>query len=376
MAGYASTLRATLLHSGDALPELVQEHLKRVCGSRDRTLKEEVLLTYVPLVNHVPQAYADFALDVLRYSPTLGYRETPFERQRLGIVQFGRLFPATPTQGPFLHLLRTDEREGLRLAHGLANWAVQQWRRFRQHPRDPADQAAHDIPIELRLASGAIELWGDQNVYYWFRGGWPPEALAAALMGLEVWMENEIETGRDPAELFSTVLEGSQCVAVLGVCLGIALAYLERCLEAALILLQGPRLWLWDIARFAADSTPTPRFDPTGEYRWADEMNAARAKRPQRSRDVRVLALAYASAGGELWQRFEQTVSSWTPEGLLQFEEQLGRAKALDHAREQLDRIREFALRENYVEVQGLEGSALTFRPTTHVPRCATCPVA
>jgi hypothetical protein len=216
MAGYAATLRAVLLHSGDVLPEVVQEYLGKVGRSRDRDLQEFVLLTYVPLVDHLPGAYMEFALRVLRYSPKLGYNEHPFERERLGIARFGRLFPATPTQGPFLYLLRRDEQAGLRLVHGLANWAVEWWRTYRQHPHEATDQGAHDIPIELHLASGVTQLWGDQNVYYWFRGALAPEAVASALMALEVWMERQVEDGRDPLELFTTVLEGSQRVAVLG----------------------------------------------------------------------------------------------------------------------------------------------------------------
>src|SRR5436305_13833435 len=66
MAGYAATLRAVLLHSGDVLPDVVQEYLGKVGRSRDRDFQEFVLLTYVPLVDRLPDAYTEFALQVLR----------------------------------------------------------------------------------------------------------------------------------------------------------------------------------------------------------------------------------------------------------------------------------------------------------------------
>src|SRR4051794_17922850 len=59
---HADRLRKIVLHSGDALPDRVAEYLREVAEGRGWRAKKQVLKTFVPLIDHLPAAFVDFAL--------------------------------------------------------------------------------------------------------------------------------------------------------------------------------------------------------------------------------------------------------------------------------------------------------------------------
>ncbi len=231
---YENRLHRIVLHSADVLPEKVRTYLSELAKSRNYDTKKDVLSSlqdYKPLVDSIPREFVDFTLSVLikkpvnpENSPSIPRRITSsIEDRNFGINDDLSFIPPAPIQGPFLYLLLNNEDEGLRLVHTLTNAASEKWRDYKQ--QEEFDQPVlTPLPVTINLPSGSREFWGDPQIYCWFRGTTAgPYPVISALMALEEWVERQIETGRDVEALFEKVLRGSNSVAVLGICLSMAL---------------------------------------------------------------------------------------------------------------------------------------------------------
>jgi len=293
---YEATLRRTVFHSADVAPAMVERYLATIASNRRlRDAREQAIKTdYAPLVRAIPSAYADFALKVLVAPPAARDWSWDPPLRDYGVGRDISLYPATPYQGPFQMLLSRDEASGLRLVHGVTNAAVDGW--IEESKRGSVIRAGRTpLPHRMPLPSGTRDFWGDEWVYQWFRpNSNAPHPVCSALMALEVWMEREFDDGRDPLELFETVLAGSRCIAVPGVCLGIALRAPARCFEAALPLLATTALWRFEIPRFVGDQMPTFDVGFLGQHRTEQRLRAARDEATQRKLEIRNLAATYA----------------------------------------------------------------------------------
>ena len=330
LQAYQKRLRTTIFHSADVLSEQVATYLKDIatCGSFHEI--EQALATYRPLVDHLATAYVDFALEVLVMKPRYEDQQDITRwismlrtyHDNLGIRERIRCFPPAHVQGPFLYLLRRDEREGLRLIQSLTNTAVEVWRErerdfyFHGSIRTP-------LPVVLALPTGSHTLWGDERVYRWYRSSsHGPDIVISALMALEVWLEEQVIAGRKPEELFEHVLIASNCVAVAGICLSVALAFPEQCLAAALPLIASPAMWRLDMARAEQDRRP-PLYIRFYEYQLINEAVAERNQRPQRLRTLPFLAGYYLFfADDPLKTSFEQAVAHFHEHLPFLFEEE------------------------------------------------------
>jgi hypothetical protein len=330
-------LRKIILHSSDALPERVAAYIDRT--SKQRTAwdeKELILKEYGPVAEHLPRRFVDFALGYLiEERAERDFFLSDPAPDRLGVRWVNDYFPAAPLQGPFLFLLRKHESEGLRLIHGLVNAATSRWREAEQSrgilgtPRSP-------IPVYLSLASGEKLFWGDDRVYCWYRGtGTGPVAVISALMALEMWIEEQLATGRDGTELFQTVLAGSESVSVLGVLVSAALSYPGRCLDAVEPLVVSPRLWRMDIDRRTDDLSGTPINDSLDRYGAINRILSERNKLPHRATDIRALVPSYL-LNRDRKSGFEEKVRSFEDVLPLQFEEEAGDAPLMQKLRDRM----------------------------------------
>lgn len=351
MTDYARTLRGTVLHSADVLPDMVAEYLTRVAQVGANQTKQEVFDEFRPLVDHLAQAYVDFSLDVLvqKRFTVADKVEEDSGLDRYGMAYFSKLFPVAPVQGPFLYLLRKNPEEGIRLVLGLANAAVANWRVYTQQAQH-REVARTPLPVTVRLADVDRDLWGDAQVYRWFRpSGVAPDSVGSALMALEVWLEERLEEGDDAEVLFEKVIAGSDCVAAAGVCLSVALAYPDKCLKAALPLIASPMLWFMDVERVAHDSAPVIFPDLLGHYEHIDAINSERNKRPQRGLDVRGLSMHYIFQGGdELRSAFKQAVDQFTDDLPAAYAEDREQPAWVAHARDQIEKFQWAAERSNW----------------------------
>jgi hypothetical protein len=361
---FESRLRKIVLYSADALPGRVTEYIRTASEEEAWGAREQILKTFVPLVDHLPSEYVDFALrEMIEGSDDEGWASF-HDMSELGIRGAMDFHPPAHVQGPFLRLLRTHEDEGLRLIHGLTNAATGYWcgrerdARYLGYSRTP-------LPFVLQLPSGPKELWGNEEVYYWFRHtSVGPNAVISALMALEVWMEEQVEAGRDGGELIAKVMAGSQSVAVLAVCIGLALAFPGRCLPGVLRFIAHPLVWRMDIHRRHKDLQGPPIIDFFGRYDHINEQLRERNTRPQRRLDVRNLVTLVVLQGDDaLRASLQEAFARFGDEQPFQFEEQRGRDDVIQGLRAEIEDYRGLLDRENYHHVQTGAGSGWRYDP-------------
>jgi hypothetical protein len=359
LQAYQKRLRTTIFHSADVLSEQVATYLRDIAARGSYREIEQALETYRPLVDHLATAYVDFALEVLVMKPRNEDQQdmtrwTSMLRtyhDNLGIRERIRCFPPAHVQGPFLYLLHRDEREGLRLIQSLTNTAVEVWRErerdfyFHGSIRTP-------LPVVLTLPTGPHTLWGDERVYCWYRSSSNgPDIVISALMALEVWLEEQVIAGRKPEELFERVLIASNCVAVAGICLSVALAFPEQCLTSALPLMASPVMWRLDWARAAQDRR-LPLYILLHEYRLINEAVAERNQRPQRPRTLPFLAGYYLFADDPLKTSFEQAVAHFHEHLPFLFEEERDDPEFVSALINWVEQIQVYGDRANYRQQQ------------------------
>ncbi|OYD87530.1 hypothetical protein CDG77_28900 [Nostoc sp. 'Peltigera membranacea cyanobiont' 213] len=365
---YETSLHRIILYSADVLPEQVETYLSELAKSENDETKEEVISKiqdFKPLVDSIPRGFVDFVISVLiqkpvkpKNHPHIRRRITSsLENRNFGINDILNFIPPAPIQGPFFFLLLNHEDEGLRLVHALTNAASEKWRKYKQ--RQEIDQPKlTPLPVTINLPSGYREFWGDTQVYCWFRGTTDgPYTVISALMALEEWMERQIEAGRDVEALFEKVLSESNSVAVLGICLSMALAYPEKCLKVLLPIVSCPDIWEMDISRLAYDSTNS--WDGLKEWEWDEskklyyEVLERRNKRPQRSREIRGLAMYYVLSSDDFLRvAFEQAVEKFTENLPFRYQQEKTDPNAVAALRDKMENYQVFGRRENYQQQQ------------------------
>lgn len=362
-------LRRIIINSADALPERVASYLSDIAAQRAWPPKTQALREYRPLVDQLPHEFVDFALAALvrRSSDDDAPTWRTGDSDDLGVGMHVEFYPPAHIQGPFLALLRRDEDEGLRLVHGLANKATENWRQIKRLP-DYSGQRLTPIPIVVDLPTGHREFWGDEEVYLWYRTkSRGPAAVTSALMALEVWMDEQIGAGRDAEQLFSKVLSSSISVAVVGVALSVALAHEDRCLRAAIPLVTVPMIWILDIMRLSRDLSGSINLD-WGRHRWLFKLRQQRDTLPQRSTDVRSLAASLALSSDESTRiPFAQALAAF-PENLpFHYEEERADPSKRSHAKELMMNYRGFANSRNYRWEQVSNGWRIWYQPPEDV---------
>ena len=365
-------LRKIVLHSADVAPDEVKAYIRGVAAGESHYVKREVFKEFAPLAAHLPKEYVDFCIDFLIAKPEdraafdswHGPSSRVTDYHALGIEEHDEFYPPSPTRGPFLRLLRENEDEGLRLIQTITNRAAQNWRAREQHRRhDDPEVKLTPLPVVIKLPSGTREFWGDDEVYRWFRpSSSGPHAVMSALMALELWMEEQVEAGRDANAFFEKVLSGSECAAVLGVCVSIALGYVERCLRAVLPVVSSPRVWDMDIRRLTGDLGGSLGGDLTYE------RQAKRDKLTQRRVDVRHLSPHYLfGADNSLRAEFEQAVAAFTENLPFPYEEARESPEAADWLNNQMRIYQSWGDRGNYHSIRTERGTELYFQQPQHL---------
>ncbi|MCC5605203.1 hypothetical protein [Nostoc favosum] len=179
-----------------------------------------------------------------------------------------------------------------------------------------------------------------------------PYPVLSALMALEVWMERQIEAGRNVEELFEKILLGSNCVAVLGICLAITLAYPDKCLRAAIPIISSPAVWEMDISRWVNDHSNPWKILPEFErpsVKWIYELIEKRNKRPQRALEARHLAQLYILSNDEsLRFTVEEAIAKFTENLPFCYQHETENAEAIAIIRERMENYQAYGNRANY----------------------------
>ncbi|MEA5472426.1 hypothetical protein [Spirulina sp. 06S082] len=377
-------LQRIVLNSTDILPEHVIEYLDQIANSNDRDRQMDILKeNFRPLCEFIPKEFVDFALEISIDKPVKRHEPPEFsdrERKELaeqltidenevdlffseivvedeeeeefpndwGIQYNSKFFPPAHVQPPFFYLLNIQEDEGLRLITTLANTAVEKWRKRELHP-NTGHGTRTPLPIKIKWHSKILEFWGDADVYRWYRAtSVGPNLVLSALMALEYWMEQQIEEGRDAEELFEKIILNNQCVAILGICISLTLAYPKKCLKAALPIISSPAVWHIDIERYIHDQTSSHKFFGD-ENDWISKMIDERNQKIQRSREIRYLAFHYLFSGNdELRIAFEENIVNFTNNLPFRYQEDRKNPAIVTELQERMKNYQIFGRRENY----------------------------
>src|SRR5262249_25638840 len=140
-------------------------------------------------------------------------------------------------------------------------------------------------------------------------------------------------------------------------CLGIALAYPDKCLQGALPLVSSSIIWRMDMRRAATDMMRSFSIDPLGRHKHIYALQAERDKRPQRSRNVQSLAICYVLVAEEsLRLVFEQALARFTEDLPFLYEEEQEDPEAIAYLREEMEDFQSLGDRANYQEQQDEDG--------------------
>lgn len=247
------TLIKIILWSADCITEKVDTFLKKYVLQADKNYGiTDALMRYygwAMICKFIPKT----SLEVLE---SIFCRKTPdgknldhYDFFDLGIHSLPDFNPPTSDNGPFLPFLRIHVTEGLELIHRIVNHSTKIWKL-----REEVERNKKPVPQIIHLSNKTIEVFGDEDVFRWFRYPSLGQAeVTTALMALEKWMYEQIKSGTNPKNLIEEVLSGTSSAAVVGVCTSIALQFTKISHEAILPILEVPAFWQMDFKRFTED---------------------------------------------------------------------------------------------------------------------------
>jgi len=293
---FERSLRRLLLRSSKAEPTFATEYLQRVTNSKH--IREDAfhdIIAYSPtLAQSMPHLVVEISLTFLREElpdeqvarerqelrDTAEWRKAVlakpeaersrqekmalsggfylsavgdfnyFDWERLSIHnEYQSFSPPSPLREPFHSLFQSSPAEALRLLRELCNHAIAAWRQLHRYSRD---RDLTPIALELAFPWGTQKFWGSDREYLWFRSTWAPDAIGCGFMALEEWCFAELARGRTVDELIQQIVEGNECIAILGIASILAL-HKETVSEATFPLFTSQRLMSADHNRMKHD---------------------------------------------------------------------------------------------------------------------------
>jgi hypothetical protein len=360
------SLEQIILRSARVEPDLVSEYLRRVTSSeriRDKhyesiiafsptlaqTLPEQVVeLSLALLLQELPddsiararkerRQEAEYRKAILAKPESERTREEQMAISCDSFLRFGDDFsdhswknlaiyddhrsywPTSPLREPFQSLFHSSPDEALRLLREICNHAVTAWRQLHRHSRKPRGTP---IPLELKFPWGSQTFWGLNREYLWFRSNWAPNAIGCGFMALEEWCFAELERGRDADELIQKVVEGNQCIAILGSAAMIAL-HTEIVSEVTLPLFTSQRLLASDCIRWAQDRSSTANLIGFNYPKDKNHIEAVKAanSRPVRNTQLRDKIPSFIFAGEPIRDQARQAIINFENDLPYQYEE-------------------------------------------------------
>ena len=152
-------------------------------------------------------------------------RSSDEEDTWLGDKEFGihdemDWIPPFYTYGPFLLLLRA----GRELVLMLVDYATAKWKE-----RSLRHGWGTPLPQTVKVNDQERQLWGDAQVFCWHRGtGVAPDVIQVALMALEKWLYERLETGKEIDEEIGWLLAHTNSVAIAGLLVTVSLMKPEK----------------------------------------------------------------------------------------------------------------------------------------------------
>lgn len=276
--------------------------------------------------------------------------------ERLSIHDDHRSFwPPSPLREPFHSLLQSSPDEALRLFQEICNHAMTAWRQLHRHSHH---RGGTPIPLELTFPWGTQGFWGTDREYLWFRSTCAPKAIVCGFMALEEWCFAELARSRPVDELIQQIVEGNECIAILGIASMLVL-HTETVSEATLPLVTSQCLLAADHNRWAQDLSPTASligFTSRTDRPHIEAIQAANA-RPARKRQLSWMVPRFVFATGPIRDRAREAILNFKNDLPYQYEEHRNNPRAREHLTAQALEYAELADPQNYQAYRTKEDS-------------------
>jgi len=277
--------------------------------------------------------------------------------ERLSIHDDHRSFwPPSPLREPFHSLFQSSPDEALRLLRELCNHAMTAWRQLHRHSRD---RGGTPIPLELTFPWGTQRFWGTDREYLWFRSICAPKAIGCGFMALEEWCFAELSRGRPVDELIQQIVEGNECIAVLGIASMLAL-HTETVSEATLPLFTSQRLLAAEYNRMVQDfSSSTANligFTHRTDKPHIEAIQAANV-RSVRKTQLSWMVPRFIFATGPIRDRAREAILNFKNNLPFQYEEHRNIPEAREHLTAQALKYAKLADPKNYQAYRTKEDS-------------------
>jgi hypothetical protein len=379
-------LRTLFIRAASSRPDTLSAYLERV-RTTPRLLNAafKTLIAWSPRLALVsPVGLVDLTLAALveallsekiaKTPSQFGWSTPHLDWHSPGIADHvGEYTPASPTREPFASLFTHAPSEALRLIRHLLSHAMSAWRELHHYDRDGRDTP---LPLMLTFPWGAQTFWGDVRVYTWFRGNFAHGALASALMSLEDWAFSEIERKRDVDEVIRDVVQGSDCLATLGIAVTLALETMQVS-ATTLPLVTSQRLWHADVKRLVSVDSGGLRANEVGAHLFPDSALHLAALRRINGRRVRRLELRSlaglfaVSSNNTLRDAFSAAVRRFPDELPFEYASEADNPRFVTELQQTAKLWAEFANRSNYAltPTPDGDGAYLTFEnPQANAP--------
>jgi hypothetical protein len=257
-------------------------------------------------------------------------------------------WPASPLHEPFRSLFKESPDDGIKLLRELCNHTIAAWRQLHRHVLEMGPPGT-PLPLVIAFPWGVQEFWGTEREYLWYRGMCGPNELECGLFALEEWCFSELERGTPVDDLIRRIVEGNQCIAVLGIAVLLAL-HATRVSETVFPLITAQRLWAMDHNRMVQEMSGgilnLAGFTRKSDIPHGQAVQALNA-RPARKQQLRWLAQIYV-LNGEFGERTRAAILSFKDDLPFQYEEQKTHVPSRGRLAKQASEYAELADLANY----------------------------
>jgi hypothetical protein len=255
-------------------------------------------------------------------------------------------WPPSPLREPFYSLFKNAPDKALSLLRALCNHAMTAWRQLHCYSQE---QNRKPIPLELSFPWGMQMFWGTEREYLWFRSTWAPRAIGSGFMALEDWCFTELERNVSVNELIQTIVEGNECIAVLGIPAMLAL-HTETVSEVTLPLFTSQRLLAADFRRMVQDLSQTANL--IGFSRQSDISHYEAVKvannRPVRKKQLSWMVPLFIFASDSISERARDAILNFKNNLPFQYEEERSIPELRAHLMVEAIKYAEMADVKNY----------------------------
>jgi hypothetical protein len=209
--------------------------------------------------------------------PADPYRERSLPFRNYGLADWRHGYPAYYWKGPFLKFLQDAPEHGLDAIVRLVNYTTKQWLEEGVGSHLTEEQR-RKYGLEFEFVGKTVCWIGDVNVFGWHR--YLPmngDTVETALMALEKWLYDEVESGRSIAQWVQCIYDHAESLAFAGVLVTVGLRHPELFLRELQPLLGNFHVYQCQMSWALNESQKTWAIALSGQpqpaIKWAVEWN-------------------------------------------------------------------------------------------------------